>query len=132
MKKIIISVAAAGALAVALPAAAQAKVNVFPCGNGGSTPAGVTHLRAAKVSCVDARKVVRAVEAHRNFCRPATGGVAPFRICDVQVAGLAAGTLTFHCVGQFLNTGTAKYTERCSAPGTRRVLYERNYNSPGR
>ncbi|HEY8637995.1 MAG TPA: hypothetical protein VIL64_02045 [Solirubrobacteraceae bacterium] len=89
----------------------------------------MTHLRAAKIHCVDARRVVRTVEAHGQVCRPQTGTVAPFRICDVQVAGLSNGTRTFHCVAQFLNTGTAKYTERCSAPGGTRVLYQRNFNS---
>ncbi len=130
MSKRFVVLSSIAALAVpavaATPAGARGK-GLFPCGTGGATPGQVSDIKARALSCADARAVVRSVEAHKQFCRLQKGTLAPFRICNVEVALPSGSTRSFHCVAQFEN-GTF-FRERCSATGRIRVQYRRNYNA---
>ena len=128
LKRVVLTLIALCAAAALSAAPAQAKsLGLFPCGGAGATPNGVDMIKARKLSCVDARTVVRRVTVNfKAQCRPQTDAtIAPYRICDVQVALSGGGTPTFHCVGTI--ESQYHYRERCSSPGNVRVQWRRTF-----
>jgi len=130
MKRILLCGALAALLVPAAPAVA-AKRKLRPCGNAGMAST-VSEIQKRRISCNDARVVIRSVEAHAAQCRPyREQTVAPFRECVVTPV-LSVGARNFFCRTAYETPGDGKrwWRGECRSFVGGRVLWKRDGNAP--